>query len=83
MLTDSEFCCPLCGLVLTSLHAFHQHLAKVHNSRSQQAAVGPGPTAEPGPAAAVGPGPAAEPAAAAASYVNGCPILDDKIEVWS
>jgi uncharacterized C2H2 Zn-finger protein len=49
MLTDSEFCCPLCGLVLTSLHAFHQHLAKKHDTR--------------------------------ASYANGCPILDDKIEV--
>ena len=64
MLTDSEFCCPLCGLVLTSLHAFHQHLAKVHNSRAQQAA-----RPEPGPAVA--------------SYANGCPILDDKIEVQS
>lgn len=68
MPTDSEFCCPLCGLVLTSLHAFHQHLAKVHNSRAQQAA-GPGPAAELGPAAA--------------GYANGCPILDDKIEVQS
>ena len=49
MLHSHEFACPLCGLVLTSLHAFHQHLAKVHNSR--------------------------------AGYANGCPILDDKIEV--
>lgn len=34
MIHDSEFICPLCGLVLSSLAAFHRHVARDHESGS-------------------------------------------------
>jgi len=33
MLHEHEFICPICGLVIPSLTAFHQHHAKVHQKK--------------------------------------------------
>jgi hypothetical protein len=32
MIHPEEYLCPLCGLILPSLAAFHQHYAKIHQS---------------------------------------------------
>jgi uncharacterized C2H2 Zn-finger protein len=35
MLHPDDFVCPLCGQILNSWHAFHQHVAKKHENKPQ------------------------------------------------
>ena len=35
LLVGEEFICPLCGLVLHSLTAFHQHVAQAHEAQKK------------------------------------------------
>jgi uncharacterized C2H2 Zn-finger protein len=33
MIPDDHYICPLCGLVLASWHAFHQHVTRQHEKK--------------------------------------------------
>jgi hypothetical protein len=36
MLTNDDFICPICGLILPALAAYHQHYAREHQSRKSE-----------------------------------------------